>query len=103
MRFLIMTNSKIPLPPEMAPALFDAMLAWVDGNTKSGKMEQAWSLAGLPGGGGILNVDSSEELDAIMTSMPFGPFSDTKVYALGDVKNALELGKRAIQQMMGQV
>ena len=99
MRFLIVTMSKFPFPPEMAASLFEAMQGWVDVNTKSGKMEQVWGFAGLPGGGGILSVDSFEELDAIMTSMPFGPFSNVEVYGLSDVKQALMTGKHAIEMM----
>jgi muconolactone delta-isomerase len=49
--------------------------------------------------GGILSVDSFEELDAIMTSMPFGPFSNIEVYGLSDVKQALMTGKHAVEMM----
>ncbi len=99
MRFLIVTKSKFPFPPGMAAPLFDAMASWVDTYTKSGKMEQVWGFAGLPGGGGILNVDSFEELDSIMTNMPFGPFSEIEVYGLADVRQALATGKRAAEMM----
>ena len=100
MRYLVVTKSKIPFPPQMAPMLFDAMIAWVDSNVQSGKMEQVWSFAGIQGGGGILNVDSLEELDSIMIRSPFSPFSDTEVYGLVDVKDALNRGKQVIAQMM---
>jgi muconolactone delta-isomerase len=99
MRFLIVTKSKLPFPLDMAVPLFDAMQGWVDANTTSGKMEQTWGFAGLAGGGGILNVDSFEELDAIMTSMPFGPFSSVEVYGLSDVKQALTAGRQAVAKM----
>jgi muconolactone delta-isomerase len=100
MRFLIVTKSKFPFPPEMAGSLFDAIQGWVDANTNSGRMEQAWAFAGLQGGGGILKVDSFEELDSIMTSMPFGPFSNVEVYGLSDIKQALNAGKQAVAMMM---
>jgi len=99
MRFLIVTKSKIPFPPEMAASLFDAMQGWVDANTKSGRMEQAWAFAGIPGGCGILKVDSLEELTNVMTSMPFGPFSNVEVYGLSDIKQALDAGKQAVAMM----
>lgn len=99
MRFLIVTRSKHLIPPEAGPALIDAMTAWTDRMTRSKKMEQVWSFAGIPGGGGILNVDSLEELDAIMTEFPFGPFSEIEVYPLADLKAAMANFKRVMQQM----
>ena len=99
MRFLVVNKSKFPFPPEMAASLFDAQQGWIDANMKSGKMEQVWSLAGLQGGGGILNVDSLEELDGILISMPLGPFSEREVYGLGDIKQALNAGKQAVAMM----
>ncbi len=99
MRFLIVSKSKIPFPPEAAVPLFDAMLAWIETNTKSGKLEQVWGFAGISGGGGILDVESLEELDSIMVTMPFGPFSKVKVFGLTDIKQALGAGKEAAAMM----
>lgn len=101
MRFLVMSNPKHPLPPEMVPALSDAMIAWVREHTASGKMETTWSFAGEPGGGGILNVDSPEELDAIMLGFPFGPFSDVEVRALTDLEDSVIRAKAAFRAMTG--
>jgi len=97
MRFLILSNPTHLTPPEMIPSLVDAMSAWVDQNTASGKLESAWSLAGQAGGGGILNVDSAEELDAIMVGFPFGPFSEIEVYALADLEASLQGAKAAAE------
>ncbi|MDP2659232.1 MAG: hypothetical protein Q8R28_00685, partial [Dehalococcoidia bacterium] len=68
MRFLIIVNSKFPPPPEAIVGLFDAMIGWV-AKYKS-KMDTSWATAGSPGGGGIFNVSSLEELDAIMAEYP---------------------------------
>lgn len=100
MRFLIITKSKHPFPPQMAPALFDAMAGWVDANVQSGKIEQTWSFAGLQGGGGIFNVGSLEELDGIMSRMPLGAFSHIHIYGLVDLKESLTSAKQAIADMM---
>lgn len=102
MRFLVLIKGKMPVPPDMASALFDGMLAWIDGNTKSGKLEQAWGFAGLPAGGGILNVESFEELDSIMANAPLAPFSTVKIYGLSDVHQGLNAAKRAVETMMGR-
>ena len=72
MKFLINTRLTVSPPPEMMPALIDAMTAWTNRFTESGKLEAVWSYAGLAGGGGIANVDSLEELDASMVEFPFG-------------------------------
>jgi muconolactone delta-isomerase len=100
MRFLIVTKSKHPLPPQMAVAALDGMVAWVDANLKSGKMEQVWGFSGIQGGGGIMNVDSLEELDRVMVRMPLAPFSRTEIYGLVEVKDALMAGKQATLEMM---
>ncbi|MCL5735168.1 MAG: muconolactone Delta-isomerase family protein [Actinobacteria bacterium] len=99
MRFLIIVKNKFPLPPDAAAAIFDAMIGWIDGNTKNGKMEQAWGFAGVQAGGGILSVESLQELDAIMTEMPFGPFSKVEVHGLTDAKEALTHGKEVVSMM----
>lgn len=100
MRFLVVTKSNSPIPPEMALPIFEATSVWAQQHTASGKMEQIWSFAGLPGGGGILNVDSPEELDEIMTAFPLSPFSTTEIYSLVDVEPSLQRVRNAIQAMM---
>ncbi len=99
MRFLVVTKSKAPFPPEMAMGLVDAMEGWVQKYTASGKIEQTWGFAGLQGGGGIFKVNSLEELDAIMTEFPFAPFSDTEIYGLSDLQTRLQNMKKVMQAM----
>ncbi len=99
MKFLVVTKSKMPFPPEMAQGLTDAMAGWAQKYTASGKMEQIWKFAGLQGGGGIVNVNSLEELDAIMAEFPFAPFSDTEIYGLADLTTRLQDMKQAMQAM----
>lgn len=100
MRFLVTTKSTSPFPPEMAMGMVEAMKQWAGTHRQSGKMEQIWAFAGSNGGGGILNVDSHEELDAIMAGFPFGPFSQIDVYPLADIDASLESFTKVIQQMM---
>ncbi len=99
MKFLVVTKAKMPFPPEMAQGLIDAMAGWAQKYTASGKMEQIWKFTGLQGGGGILNVNSLEEVDAIMAEFPFAPFSDIEIYGLTDLQAGLQLMKQAIQAM----
>jgi muconolactone delta-isomerase len=102
MRFLIVTQQQSPIPPDMALGMIEGMKQWTSAHRQSGKIEQTWSFAGLGGGGGILNVDSHEELDAIMAGFPFGPFSKIEVYALADLDAGLEAFSNAIRLMMPQ-
>lgn len=89
MRFLVVTENRTPLAPEMALPMMRMMQAWSAEHTASGKLEQVWSFAGLVGGGGILNVDSHEELDAVMGGFPFAQNSKIAVYVLADLDVAL--------------
>lgn len=101
MKFLVITHPKHPIPPEIGLQLIDAMVAWVNHHASGGKIQETWSFAGIGGGGGILNVDSAEELDAIMSGFPFGPFSDVQVYLLADLHQGLQSTKQAMQAMAG--
>ena len=69
MKFLVITKgNKHLVPPEALLARTDALTAWVTRYTEMGKIDAAWSFAGVAGGGAIFNVDSLEELDAIMVT-----------------------------------
>jgi len=100
-RYLVVSEQNSPIPPEMAPGLFAAMKAFSAGSIASGKAEQTWGFAGVQGGGAILNVESPEELDAIMAEFPFGPFSRTTIYSLVDLNRSLDNASKAFGAMMG--
>ena len=80
--------------------LVDAMQAWMQEQTATKKMEQIWGFAGIPGGGGILNVASPDEADAVMAGFPFLPFSNVTLYALVDLGPKLERTKQVAQQRL---
>jgi muconolactone delta-isomerase len=87
------------MPPDAVPGLVDAMLGWIEGYTAKGKLESVWHFAGKQGGGGIATVDSLEELNAMMTEFPFGPFSKIDVIPLSDVKEGLLQLKEVVKKM----
>ncbi len=99
MRFLISGKNKYPMPPEIGPAVVDATIAWAKKYTGSGKLEQLWALAGMSAGGGIANVNSADELDAIMTEFPLSPFTEMEVHPLTDLVSSMERLKQAMQAM----
>ena len=101
MKFLVISKPKHMVPPEFTVPLIDAFTAFLDKYSATGQLESVWSYAGTQGGGGIANVDTMEELDAIMAEYPFGPFSDVEVYPLTDLRESLQRTKQ-IAQMMAQ-
>ena len=102
MRFLVTTKPKHFVPPEVSLGLIDALTAWADRYTAEGKLEDIWSFVGIAGGGGILNVDSLDEVDAIMGQFPFGPFSDVAIYPLVDLDSSLQRAKETISAALAQ-
>ncbi len=98
MRFLVTSTSKYPVPPEALVGLIDAMIGWL-AKYKT-KMDATWANVGSPEGGAIANVNSLEELDAIMLEFPFGAFSDVKVVPLVDLTESLQRSKKAFLAMM---
>ena len=97
MRFLITTKPKHVIPPEVAVGLVDAMGPWRERH--SGKIEQIWGFAGTRGGGGIGNVSSLEELDAVMADFPLGAFSDIEIIPLVDLEESLQRMRQALEAM----
>ena len=48
----------------------------------------------------MLEVESHEELDAIMARFPFAPFSSIEIIALSDLDTSLANAKAFVQEMM---
>ena len=105
MRYLIDARRMHPVPPEAVVPVMEGFLQWIDANTKSGKIEQLWGLAGEQGGGGILNVASAEEADAIMAAWPLAPFSEVTVRSIVDlptkIRGNLEVARQMLARMQG--
>jgi muconolactone delta-isomerase len=99
MKFLIVTEGRDPIPPEMALPMLDMMDGWLAEHRGSGKLVDVWSFAGRAGGGGIVDVDSHEELDAIMVGFPFNATSSVSVYALADLDSALANSRKTFEMI----
>jgi muconolactone delta-isomerase len=100
MRFLVVANNRGPVPPDMAIGLFESFSAWLKKYTANKKIEQAFGFAGEQGGGGILNVDSFDELNAIIAEWPLNPFSQIDVHPLMDLQTSIQQTKQAILAML---
>ena len=102
MRFLVITKSKHLLPPEVSARLVDAIGSWRSKYWRSkyaGQFEQIWGFAGIQGGGGIVNVNSLDELDAIMAEFPMQATSDIETLPLVDLDSAPHRAKQAMGAM----
>jgi muconolactone delta-isomerase len=100
MQFLVITRQSSPPPPEMLVPMIGAMEAWASQLRASGKAKAMWSFAGTNGGGGLLDVESHEELDEIMSRFPFGPFSHVEIIALSSLDAGLANARAFVQEMM---
>jgi muconolactone delta-isomerase len=100
MQFLIITRQSTSPTPEMLVPMLGAMEAWAAQLRASGKAKSMWAFAGTPGGGGVLEVESHEELDAILARFPFAPFSSTEIIALSDLDQSLANARAVFQEMM---
>jgi muconolactone delta-isomerase len=100
MRYLVITEQKTPMPPEMVPGLLTALKVYNARHRAAGTIEQSWSFAGLMGGCAILNVGALEELDEVMTEFPLGPFCDIKIYGLVDFTTAIDAVQKAAGAML---
>jgi hypothetical protein len=101
MRFLVITKSKHLLPPEVSARLIDGIGPWRSKYAE--KFEQIWGFAGIQGGGGIVNVNSLEELDAIMSEFPMQATSDIEIIPLVDLDSALQRAKQAAEAVTAGV
>ena len=100
MKFLVVTKSREAMPPEMALPALQMMKKWVAVNRASGKLVDTWAFAGTLGGGGILDVETADELDAIMGKFPFAGTSSVEVYPLTNMDDALDRGEANITEIM---
>jgi muconolactone delta-isomerase len=99
MRFLVIIKPKHMVPPEVNLKLLDAVGPWQSKHGK--KIEMIWAFAGTQGGGGIANVDSLEELDAVMAEFPLLGASDVEILPIVDMNSSLQRVRQAIQAMSG--
>ncbi len=98
-KFLVVNKGKMTPPPDRMVGMLDALEAWEQRYSAGGKL-QAWGFSGTPGGAGILEVDSLEELDEIVMASPVSPFSEIEIYPLIDLHDAVAHGKNAVKGMM---
>ena len=100
MPFLVVQKTHHTMPPEAALPLMKAMHEWLKRYRQNGKIEQTWNFAGQAAGGGIISVESHEELDDILAENPIRPFTSVDVYPLTDIDRSFEKQIQVIEHMM---
>ena len=100
MKFVLISNPRFQVPPEMLIPILDAFLAFLSKYKESGHILESWSFAGRIGGMGLFEVDSHEQLDAINAENPFAPFSDIEVYPVVDMLESIEMFRQIAQARM---
>ena len=93
MRFLVLSEHRDQIPADAVKDLMAATDKWIDDNAETVVVN--WANAGRPGGGGIINVESLEQLEQIMLAFPLGRYSEVTITPIIDLKESFRL----IQQM----
>ena len=99
MKFLITIIQKQSPPPQIMPALVEATIQWMAQAKGSGKFDAIYSIAGQPGGLGIANVGSLEELNDLIAGYPMTPFCDVQTLPLSDIDQALTTLREQVKKM----
>ena len=88
MRFLVISRPKHPMPLDISVTVLDGLLEWF--HKYESKIEVSWASAGVRAGGFIANVESAEDLDAMMDEHPAGPFQEFEITLMVDMKTRLQ-------------
>ena len=88
-----------PLPPEQIMELAIKESETVISYREKGKVLAGGILAGRKAGCGIFNVDSPEELHALVSQLPMFPFCEWEIIPLIPREVALEGTKQALASM----
>jgi len=100
MKFLVISNPKHQVPPDMILPILEAFGAFLAKYTASGHIKESWSFAGQQGGGARIDADSLEELDAIMAENPLGGVSDIQVYPVVDLQESIQRAQEIARARM---
>ena len=100
MKALVIGRPKFQVPPDMAPMITQGAIDWHE------RYKDRFQVFGtFLGGGGfaVVEVESAEELNKMITEMPFVTFSEVtaELYVEGDL--GFRQFQEAMQAMMGAV
>ena len=98
MKALVIGRPKFQIPPEMAPMVTQGALDWYE-RYKDRFVEFGTFMGG--GGFGVVEVESTEQLNKMISEMPFVTFSEVtaELYVEGDV--GFRQFQESMQAMLG--
>ena len=96
MKFLVFVRLRTGATfPDSALNLFQQTIDWINARSIDGTFDCAYN---FPAGGGmaIVNADSHEILDELLSSYPLQPWVQYEVHPLSDIKHAFDLTIKAL-------
>lgn len=99
MKFMVMPMQTRTVPPELMSTLVEVTAEWMGWAKKSGKFDCIYCISGQPGGIGIVNVNSLEELNDVVSGYPMTPFCEVGVYPLSDIDQAMSALREQVKKM----
>jgi hypothetical protein len=98
MKFLVtVTPRQVPIPPGMAADMLEAQGSWLKERVDDGTIECLYGTVG-GGGFGVANVDSHEQMHALLVGSPGYALADYDVKAIGDSAAMLAEGVAALRR-----
>jgi muconolactone delta-isomerase len=91
----------VQVPPDAVAGMLLAQRDWLDEKIQDGAFDVAYGLAQGGGGVAIVNADTPERLNEILTESPLFGISNVELTPLADVHTTIGNGVRAMQRMAG--
>ena len=103
MKYLVTVKRRdnVSMPPEAIAGILNGQREWIRDKLADGTFDAAFSFPQGGGGVAIVNADSAEELNGIITSGPVFAISDQTVQPLADIDVALGNAVEALQRTAG--
>ena len=100
MKFLVTLRRRdgVPVPPDAVAAMLRAQIDWLEEKLSEGTFDVAYGFAQGAGGISIVNADTAEQLNDVLSEAPLFPITHIEVVPLADVRTALGNGAKAMQR-----
>lgn len=86
MKYLVtLRRREVPVPPETLAGMLLAQRDWLQEHLADGTFDVAYTFAQAGGGIAIVNADSGEELNQLLTSAPLFGTANIELQPLADV------------------
>jgi muconolactone D-isomerase len=90
------STGTVPIPPDQFMEIAVNQVEALNRLKKQGKILAGGVMVGRKGSYAIWDVDSTEELQSILTQLPMFPFTEAEIVPLLDYDQAAESAKRAL-------